>query len=343
MTEQAITDAVLRHSLEILRLAAGQQAQVETVMDELATDLRLLLQSADISETGKRKIEALLSEADNIIAIAHKRAGASVDTYGLAVMVAEKTQEIIQDVIPVDIRLPTDATLLSLGNDVLIEGAPSSAWWAKQAGDVAFRFAAQVRQGIINGETQERIVQRIVGRRGEPGIMDVARRNARALVHSSVMSAANRARLETFRKNARVIKGVRWLATFDGHTCNRCAALDGQAWNLDGEKLAGTKVNFMAPPIHFGDRCVLSPIPKTFREIGLNIDEPADTSQRASKDGPINGKTTFDEFLARQSDAFVEATLGKERAALYRAGKISVRDLVSGTGRELSLNELRTR
>jgi hypothetical protein len=53
-------------------------------------------------------------------------------------------------------------------------------------------------------------------------------------VHSSVMSAANDARLATFRRNARFIKGVRWLATLDGHVCVRCAALDGQAWDLDG-------------------------------------------------------------------------------------------------------------
>lgn len=343
MTEQAISDAIIRHSLEILRLSAGQQAQVEVIINELATDIRLLIQSEDLSEAGKRKVEALLGEAENLISIAHRRANASVDTYQLAVVVAEKTQEIIEDVIPVDIRLPTDTTLYSLGYDVLVEGSPASTWWAKQGEDVAFRFAAQVRQGIINGETQERIVGRIVGRNGEPGIMDVVRRNARALVHSSVMSAANRARLETFRKNARVIKGVRWMATLDGHTCHRCMALDGQSWNLDGEKLPGTKVNFMAPPIHFGDRCILSPIPKTFRDIGLNIDESTDTGQRASSLGPVSGKTTFDDFLARQSDPFVDGVLGKERAALYRAGKISVRDLVSGTGRELTLDELRTR
>ena len=78
-----------------------------------------------------------------------------------------------------------------------------------------------------------------------------------------MMTAANEARLATFRNNGRLFKGVRWLATLDGHTCPRCAALDGQAWDLDGERLPGTKVDFLAPPIHFGDRCVLSPIPKT--------------------------------------------------------------------------------
>lgn len=341
MTEQTLADAILRHSLQILRLSAGQQRDVDKIMVELAKELRALLNSEDIPAASKRDVEALIKEAEKSIAVGYKRAGASVDAYTLAIVVAEKTQEIIEDVIPTVVRLPTDAVLLNIGNDVLIEGAPSSAWWAKQSEDTAFRFGAQLRQGIINGESQQQIVGRIIGRGAEPGIMDVATRHARALVHSSVMTAANRARLEVFRKNGRLIKGVRWLATLDGHTCMRCAALDGQAWNLDGEKLPGTRVSFQAPPIHFGDRCVLSPIPKTFREIGLDIPEPTDVGQRASANGPVSGNTTFADFLARQPRPFIEDVLGKKRAGMFEAGKITVRDLISGTGRELTLEELR--
>lgn len=343
MTELQLQDAILRHSLEILRLAAGEQNRVEGIIVELARELRDLVATGRLDAGQKRAVDALIKQADEIIAVGYQRAGASLDTHALAVVVAERTQEIIQDVIPATVRLPSDALLMQLGADVLIEGAPSSKWWAKQGEDLSFKFAAQLRLGIANGETQERIVARIVGRRGEPGIMETARRNARALVHSSTMTAANRARLETFKRNSRIIKGVRWLATLDGHTCRRCMAMDGQAWNLDGEKLKGTTVEFNAPPIHFGDRCVLSPIPKTFKEIGLDIPEPQVEGQRASSLGPINGKTTFDEFLKRQSPEFVERTLGKERARLFEQGKITVKDLVSGTGRELTLDELRKR
>lgn len=342
MTEQALADAILRHSLQILRLSANQEAEAEKIMREMIRELELLLRDGRLEGASKRDVEKLLVEANAAIDAGYTRAGAVADTHGIAVIVAEKTQEIMQDVIPAAARMPSAATLLSLGKDVLIDGAPSSAWWAKQSEDTAFRFAAQVRQGVVNGETQERIVQRIVGKRGEPGIMDVARRNARTLVHSSVMSAANRARLETFRKNSRLIAGVRWLSTLDSHTCPTCAALDGQTWNLDGEKIKGTKVEFTAPPKHWACRCVLTPVPKTFRDIGLDIDEPDDAGQRASKDGPVSSKITFDEFLARQSPEFVERTLGKGRAGLFMAGKITLRDLVSGTGRELTLEELRT-
>jgi hypothetical protein len=333
MSEIELRDAILRMALELQRLSAHEEAEAEAILRELTRDLQMLLQSRTLSEAGKREIEALAAEAESAINARYASIAGTLDTHGLVVMVSERTVEAMQGLGAV--KNLTAETLASLAKNVLIDGAPSAAWWDKQAEDTAFKFAAAVRQGIINGETNERIVARISGRAAEPGIMDVARRNARALVHSSIMSAANDARLATFRKNARFIKGVRWIATLDGHVCVRCAALDGQAWDLDGGKLAGTEVDFQSPPIHWNDRCVLSPIPKSEADTGPTI------GARASSEGPVAASTTFQDFLKRQSPEFIERVLGKERAALFQAGKLTVRDLVSGTGRELTLEELR--
>ncbi len=334
MSEIELRDAILRHSLQILRLSAGEQAVVEQIMRELDGELRALLQSRSLSEAGKRQVEALIKEAGTIIDGKYAVAGKSVDTRALAIIIADKTVEAME-AISTDIAAPTAERLASLTKDVMIEGAPSSAWWERQAEDTAFKFAAQVRQGVINGDTNEAIVSRIFGKRNEPGIMDTPKRNARSLVHSAIMSAMNDARLATYRRNSRFIKGVRWLATLDGHTCARCAALDGSAWDLDGKPIDGTKMDFMAPPIHFGDRCILSPIPKNT----LGLDFGPDT--RASSLGPITGDTSFDAYLKRLSPAQVEEQFGKGRADLLRKGRITVKDLVSGTGRELTLEELR--
>ena len=339
MSEIELRDAILRHALQLQRLSAGQEAEADAILRELERELKLLLQSEALSAADKRQIAQLIAQADDIIKPAYAKVAAVTDTHALAVVVAEKTVAALEDVFPVNILAPTKERLASLTKDVLIDGAPSSAWWDKQAEDTAFKFAAQVRQGVINGETNEAIVSRIVGRGAEPGILDVARRNARALVHSSVMAAANDARLATYRKNARLIGGVRWLSTLDSHTCLQCAALDGQAWDLDGDKLRGTKVGFRHPPAHFSCRCVLTPIPKSFRDLGLDIEEPA-PGTRASSEGPISATTTFADFHARQSPSFVEHTLGARRAEMFLAGKLTLRDLISGTGRELTLEEL---
>lgn len=340
MSELELRDAILRHALQLQRVSAGQTADVEALLTQLEAELKALLQSQTLSDAGKAAINRLISQAGDIIDPAYAKIAATTDTHSLALIVADQTVKALEDVFPQTIAAPTPERLASLTKDVMIDGAPSSAWWNRQAEDTAFKFAAQVRQGVINGETNERIVGRIVGRGAEPGILDLARRNARALVHSSVMAAANDARLATFRKNSRLIAGVRWLSTLDSHTCRVCAALDGAAWNLDGEPLKGTRIAFTAPPKHWSCRCVLSPIPKTFAELGINAEEAA-AGTRASSEGPIASTTTFADFLSRQSPSFIDNVLGKRRAQLFTAGKLTLSDLVSGTGRELTLDELR--
>jgi len=346
MSEQAITDAILRNALELQRLSAFEEARADAVLQDLTRDLRALLASRSLSDAGKREIEALIKEAEQAINARYAQAFGMFDAQGLTVHVAERAVEAMQAGIAGSITLPAVETLASLSRAVMIEGSPLKAWWDKQAEDTAFRFAAQVRQGVINSETQERIVGRIVGRGGEPGVMDVSRRHARALVHTAVMSSANSARMEVYRKNGRFIAGIKWLATLDSHTCKTCAALDGQAWDLEGQPIKGTTMRLRFAPAHALCRCVMTPVPKSLDALmgttGLDAMRD-DLSRRASKDGPVAGTTTFNDFLARQSPAFVESVLGKRRADLYLAGKLTLRDLVSGTGRPLTLDELNAR
>ena len=67
------------------------------------------------------------------------------------------------------------------------------------------------------------------------------------------------------------------------------------------------------------------------------------TGQRASMDGPVDRKTTFADFLERKGKAFQDDVLGPGRADLWRDGKITLQDLISGTGRPLTLAQLRSR
>lgn len=342
MTELELADAILRHSLDLQRLSAHEEARALDTLRQLEQELRQLLAAQDLTEAGRREINALIDRADKVIAAHYDGVATQLDTRQLVLVVANNTADALKLALPAA-SLPTPERLTSLSKDVLVDGAPSSAWWAKQSEDLQFKFAAQVRQGIVNGESQQQIVQRIVGKGGEPGLLDVARRNATTLVHSSVMSAANDARLAVYRKNAANMRGVRWLATLDGHTCPRCIALDGLAWDLDGNPIDGNKVKFQSAPLHWSCRCVLSPIAKGIDEIfGSNVDNLLAPSLRASASGPTNA-VDFGAFLKRQSASFVDEVLGKKRAQLWRSGQITLRDLVSGTGRELSLAELQAK
>lgn len=59
--------------------------------------------------------------------------------------------------------------------------------------------------------------------------------------------------------------------------------------------------------------------------------------------GIVPGKTTYEQFIARQSARFQDDWLGPSRGALYRRGGLELQDFVSPTGREWTLAELAER
>lgn len=340
MTEVELADAIVRHALELQAVANHDEAAAVRELDALADDLRQLLNRRTLSSATKRDLAAILTEAEKAIAGRYSNIAGVVDLSGIAEHVAQRTIETIRTGFPA-LTMPTAERIASLAKSILIDGARSAAWWAKQAEDTQFRFAAIVRRGVINGETNEQIVARIAGRNG---LLDIARRNARSLVHSSVMTAANRARLDTYRNAfGKQASGVRWLATLDSHTCPSCAALDGSEWGFEGKRLGTTALEFTVPPKHWNCRCVLTPVLATKLDeiFGVKgLDEKLKPTVRASSQGPVQNMT-FAQFLKRQSPEFIDEVLGAKRAELYRQGKITLTDLVTKSGRVKALDELR--
>ena len=243
--------------------------------------------------------------------------------------------------IGLDASLPSEATLKALVNGSLIEGAPSAKWWAKQSDDLAFKFSNQVRQGVAQNETVQQIVRRIAGSKklGIPGIMDVSRRNASALVHTSIQQVSNDARMATFKENSDVVKGMRQLSTFDSKTSEICMSYSGAEWDLDGVPINGNTLPYGGGcPRHFNCRSLTVPITLTFKELGLDVPEVKGT--RASDLGQIKSDTTFDEFLKRHDAAYQDDLLGPGRAKLFRDGKLTMSDLMGQHDRPLSLKQL---
>lgn len=347
MTNLELQDQILKHALDLQRLSAHDEAQALQIIRDMENELKQLLATAEFAPGKQREIQALIKQAEDIIKAHYDDVAGVVDLKGIAVVVAEKTVDVLQDVLP-SVAMPSAERLASLAKEVLIEGSPAKAWWAKQSEDTAFKFAAQVREGMLLDETQEQIVARVVGRGDEVGILDAARRNVRSLVHSSVMTAANNARLATFRKNMAPGDTLCWLSTLDTRTCGQCMALDGAQWDADGEPVNGNTIEWNGgAPAHFGCRCTLSLRPGLSALAALvgqdEVDAVMNSGGRASSKGPTGDDTSMAGFLSRLSQAEQDEMLGVGRAKLWRGGVITLRDLVSGTGRELSLSELRAR
>lgn len=179
---------------------------------------------------------------------------------------------------------------------------------------------------------------------GEQGILKASAANARALVHSSVQAVANAARLASFKQNADLIECLVWLATLDSHTCLLCAVRDQMEYTLDDQEPIGHTHEWAGGPgaIHFSDRCVLSTRTKSFKDLGIELDEPGD-STRPSDGGAVSSKMNFKDFLASKDKAWRAEYLGPGRAEMYEAGKITLNDLMNLKGRKLTLEQLHSK
>ena len=338
-SDTAIADEILSNAIRVERFTAGEQKKLLGVFLQMQTELKAKLANG-YTPYEKTRLTKLLKDCTAIINTFYVGVQSEFDYVGLAKAEAAATQTAIAS-IGLEASLPSAAVLKAMVSDSLIQGAPLKDWWEKMGADTAFKFAAQVRQGVAQGETLQQVITRIVGskKKGIVGIMEISHRHASTLVHDSIMQIANDARMAVYKANADIMKGFEWLATLDGNTCIECMAYSGAQWDMKGNSIKGD-LPLKNPPLHPSCRCVLTPLTKSYRELGLNIDEmPPGT--RASDLGQVPADMSMDSFLRRHDTEYLNDLLGPGRAKLFQDGKITLRQLVDGTGRELTLEELK--
>ncbi len=353
-TDERIADDLIGRQIDIFRFTAHERAVVLQILKTLEEDLiELLFHSGKkLTDIGRADKAAILRQAQEVIAQSYGETADAVaaDLAGLGQFEAKATAASLGAAFASAIKpaLPTEGFFKSLVSNTLIDGAPSAAWWKRQQGDVAFRFASAMRQGLAAAETNDQIIRRVTGTKADPGVMGIARNNAAALVQTSVQTLSNAARFETFNANEDILKGYRQLSTLDGHTTVICVAYAGKQWDLKREPI-GHDLPFVSPkgavsgtPRHWNCRSLISVITKSFKELGLDIPEWKPKTRSASG-GPVAAGTTFEQYIARQPAGFAAELLGEGRAELYRDRKITLSQLLDQTGRPLTLAELRAK
>ncbi len=228
--------------------------------------------------------------------------------------------------------------LQSLVAETLIRGAPSSDWWARQNTTLQNAFKDVVRDGVLLGQPNSEIVRRVRGTKEfnyTDGIMHATRRNAEALVRTSVQASANEARLAVFEEVSDLVSAYQHVSTLDSRTSLICVARDGKRWKASEKKPIGHSIPFKTPPLHWNCRSTLVP--------ELNGVALPDDATRSSQTGSVSATVTFNQYLRQRGKAFEDEVLGKGRADLWREGKITLTQLLNQSGNPLTLTELRQR
>lgn len=332
------------HLIDLLRIAAGSSKKVLTLLNQLEKDLGVRLSNSELSSAQRGRLLQVLSDARAYVDSAYSRIEEQqhITLAQLMEVEGKVLRKIVKDIVGVDILSATvpPEQLVRLAEGLLVRGAPSSAWWSKQSREVLFKFEQQLRIGLASNETNAQLVARIRGTATQPGIMDVTRSQATMLVRTSVQTAANNARLEMFRANSDVIRGVQQISTLDLRTTDICIAYDHQAWTLKGVPIPPTKLPFKAgPPRHFGCRSTLIPLLKNARQMGLDLNLPVGT--RESMDGQVAANLSFEDWFKSRTREQQDEILGPGKAQLWRDGRITLTDLLDQRGNPLTLEQLK--
>lgn len=227
----------------------------------------------------------------------------------------------------IDFVAPSPTLIRSAVRSDLFNGSRLEDWWGGIAADSQRRIADALRSGVIEGRTTDEIARSIVG---DDGVLALTRNQADTLVRTATTQIATEARDLTYQENDDIVKGYVVVETLDERTCPQCGAEDGKEYALGDDH---------KPPFHPGCRGTTTPILKSFAELGIPAVEFT-AGERASMDGAVPAKTTWQEWIGRQSAKVQDEALGPGRAALLRSG-VPIEHFVGGDGRPLSLRDLK--
>lgn len=217
-------------------------------------------------------------------------------------------------------------------------------WASKVEADRMVAVRNAIRTGYVEGKTTADIVRSIRGSRANSyadGFLQRPRKDLEAVVRTAISHTASTARAEFNKANADLIKADKWTATLDTKTSPQCRIRDQKQYTAIDHKPIGHKIPWLAGPgkIHWNCRSVSTPVTKSWRELGIPIDEMS-PGERASMDGQVPADTTYSEWLSRQSAARQERVLGPMRYRLLQEGKISMDELYTPTGEFRTIDQL---
>ncbi|MGB1388664.1 MAG: minor capsid protein [Paracoccaceae bacterium] len=332
-------NALTRHQIYLQRLGTGTARKVLDALKASETRIVDRLMREDMSALSRTRMEKLLTDLRRVIEGAYVDATGvlQVDLDALAVYEGEFQTDLFKRVVPVQFETVTPSAnqVIAAVNSRPFQGKLLKEVYPELAASAWRAVRNSIRGGFIEGRTTDQIVRELRGTAAQgykDGVLAKNRRDVESVVRTAVNHTANTAREVTYEQNDDLIKGIKFNATLDGRTTLICASNDGKVFKIG----KGPR-----PPLHFNCRSSTSPVMKSWRELGFDVDDlPPGT--RASMDGQVPADQDYDAWLRKQPKGFQDDVLGKRKGELFRGG-LKMDRFVDKSGEELTLDQLRKR
>jgi len=325
-----LVDRLTRHQVFLQRFAGQQVKESLPILKQMAKEIRAALQRQDLTDFQTARLIALQIDIMAITSAAgiELKELMTANMTEFAVYEAGFTQKLLQGAVTVELA---GVSSVALGAAVtsapmkLISGQKTinttfSGIFETFASGVSREVMTTVQAGITAGATNAEITR---------NVMSLVNTRTRAQAEAVVITAANvsgtTARNELYKANADVLKGERFTAVLDGNTTLTCLSLDSNLYPIGVGPM---------PPMHYRCRSVRVP------EVDDRFSALKEGATRASYQGPVDSRTTYNSWLGRQPKEFQDSVLGPERAELFRGG-MNVEKFTDDAGKVLTLDQLR--
>ena len=366
--------ALVRHQIGLQRFSGSVREEVFTLLDATEADLEAAiarnLRGGGVDPANVDALRRLLSDIKAVRDPMWKEIGALVRAR-MAEMTKAEPSFVAMAVtasspVVLDLNLPSAELLATLARRQPSDGRTVQQWLTGVARADIDRIMAQVRIGMVQGESIQQMVRRVLGSATLNGrdalATELTRRNVESVVRTMTNGLSNAAKGAFYEANSDVIAAEVWVSTLDGRTCTVCMGLDGRRFNVG----VGRR-----PPAHVGCRCVrvavldggvlgnrpMKPVTekallKEFQGVTRRKDLVFGTKGKFDEfarrrvrelTGTVPARTTYTEFLKRQSVEFQDEVLGVTKARLFRKGGLDIRRFTDRRGNELTLSELASR
>lgn len=327
-----LLDAGIKHQIYVQRYAGGQVKDLVKYLDDAQAEiLRQLktVKSLAESRTLNRKLNRIVQlQQEGLAKLSANLTDGAMDFAEYEAAFAVKT---LNTAATVSVALPASEQLRALVTQrpmqLAVSGKAGSTVQNLTLNQAARQFSADkageirrvIQAGVVEGSTVQSLTRDIVS------VTNRNKRQAEALVRTSVNHISSEARSAVNRANDDILKGEEWVSVLDGRTTIGCAILDGKILGFDEPPFT---------PRHWNCRSLRVPaLDDRFQESGLE-------GTRASMDGPVSAKRTYSGWLKDQSAEFQDQVLGKDRGKLFRSGKIKLDQFVDQNYNPVSLEQL---
>ena len=173
------------------------------------------------------------------------------------------------------------------------------------AGWVVAAMRKELVRGIAVGDNPREVARKLI--RATEGHFNGGLARATRIARTEMLDAHRNGSLSSAKQNKNLLTGWKWQCTLDRRTCPSCLSKHGTMYPVDQ----------FGPEDHQNGRCARIDVTKTWKELGFDIDEPADAFPDARK---------WFEGLTEGSQL---AIMGPTRMQLLNDGKIRWEDLAT--------------